>query len=273
MEDKKVFHFIFCEDKYEAILDSSGKIDKEDPGPFTCDMLQLKQPILLVADILHFEMFLTLLDKEQNISVWVHRQANNKKEGRFGSYKGEEIGEALITRYPKLEFKYITRASNPDRMSEGKHPKEIVEKKYIIEEFIKPENWNKISDFKEEKSTSGKTDVKEQNIPSINVNVNAKENSPVSIILGDNNTQNNDIKVTQLTNTLTQNGLSSEDVTELLEILKSENHNQETHTFGKKTDNWIQKNIGKVQKVIGVIATGAAGKLLADAIKLYLGWV
>jgi hypothetical protein len=251
MNKKKVFHFVFCEGKYDPILDEKGGFDwNNDPGPFICDMLALKQPILFVTDILHFEMFLRLFDKNQAISVWIHRQANNKKEGIFSSYKGEEFGEGLISFYPNLKFKYVTRASNPPKYSGGEHPKEIIEVRYIIREFTEPKNWNIISDIWNEK------EIPEPKPQEKGLNINIIDSAGVSIQIGNDNK----IDVKQLTENLTQQGIPPEKINELVEILKTDNHDKSTKTFGNKTINWM--------KSLGAIATGATGKLLADAIKM-----
>jgi hypothetical protein len=272
MENKKVVHFVFCEDRYEPILTEQGKINqREDPGPFACDMIQLKQPILLIADVLHFDRCLMSFDESQQISVWVHRQANNKKEGQFGTYKGEEMGEALHSKYPKLKFKYVTRAANPQPnvttvgKDNNKMGIDIIEKKHLIEEFDKQANWHKISDFKEVKSAT--PNPKEQS-PSVHANTIGV----VNIIGGDVNTQNIDVKNQELTNTLKAQGVLVEDIAELLEILKSDNQDSEKQEFGVKTGSWMKKMISKAQDGTWAIGVGAAGKLLADAIKGYLEW-
>lgn len=66
-------------------------------------------------------------------------------------------------------------------------------------------------------------------------------------------------------------GLRKEDVTELSEIIDTEKPNFENKIFGRKVNNWTQKMLSKALDGSWNIGLGAAGSLLAEAIKLYYG--
>lgn len=66
-------------------------------------------------------------------------------------------------------------------------------------------------------------------------------------------------------------GLTKEDTTELVEVLDNEEPNFNNKTFGQKVNNWTQKMLGKALDGSWNIGIGAAGSLIAEAIKSYYG--
>jgi hypothetical protein len=64
-------------------------------------------------------------------------------------------------------------------------------------------------------------------------------------------------------------GLSKEDTTELVEIIDTEEPNFDKKTFGDKVNNWTQKMLAKALDGSWNIGIGAAGSLIAEAIKAY----
>ncbi len=67
-------------------------------------------------------------------------------------------------------------------------------------------------------------------------------------------------------------GLSNTDTSELLEIIDTEEPNFENKTFGQKVNSWTQKMLGKALDGSWDIGIGAAGNLIAEAIKTYYGF-
>lgn len=66
-------------------------------------------------------------------------------------------------------------------------------------------------------------------------------------------------------------GLSKEDTSELVEIIDSEEPRLDNNTFGQKVNSWTQKMLGKALDGSWNISIGAAGNLIAEAIKTYYG--
>ncbi|KYG85051.1 hypothetical protein AWW67_17585 [Roseivirga seohaensis] len=66
-------------------------------------------------------------------------------------------------------------------------------------------------------------------------------------------------------------GLSKIDTAELVEIIDTEEPNLENKTFGQKVNSWTQKMLGKALDGSWNIGIGAAGNLIAEAIKAYYG--
>ncbi len=66
-------------------------------------------------------------------------------------------------------------------------------------------------------------------------------------------------------------GLSKTDTAELGEIIDTEEPNFENKTFGHKVNTWTQKMLGKALDGSWNIGIGAAGNLIAEAIKAYYG--
>lgn len=75
----------------------------------------------------------------------------------------------------------------------------------------------------------------------------------------------------ELTKHLEDIGLSKEDTSELVEILDVEQPDFQKKTFGQKVNGWTQKMLGKALDGSWNIGIGAAGTLLAEAIKSYYG--
>ncbi|WP_432670899.1 hypothetical protein [Flavobacterium sp. SM2513] len=66
-------------------------------------------------------------------------------------------------------------------------------------------------------------------------------------------------------------GLNEEDTSEIVEIIDSENPDFKNEKFGVKVNTWIGKMIGKTLDGSWNVGIGAAGTLLAEAIKKYYG--
>lgn len=66
-------------------------------------------------------------------------------------------------------------------------------------------------------------------------------------------------------------GLSIDDTSELVSIIDTEQPNFENKTFGQKVNNWTQKMLGKALDGSWNIGIGAAGNLIAEAVKTYYG--
>lgn len=75
----------------------------------------------------------------------------------------------------------------------------------------------------------------------------------------------------ELTKHLEDIGLSKEDTSELVEVLDVEQPDFEKKTFSQKVNGWTQKMLGKALDGSWNIGIGAAGTLLAEAIKSYYG--
>jgi hypothetical protein len=78
--------------------------------------------------------------------------------------------------------------------------------------------------------------------------------------------------IDSLVKDLINNDVSTEDAHELKNILSSDSPNENEKKFGEKTNKWISKMISKSLDGTWAIGIGAAGKLLADAIKAFYGW-
>jgi hypothetical protein len=79
-------------------------------------------------------------------------------------------------------------------------------------------------------------------------------------------------KFENLSRKLKENHVPDEDIRELQSILDTDNPNQEKGIFGSNINTWISKMISKSLDGSWSISVGAAGELLADAIKGYYGW-
>jgi nucleoside phosphorylase len=135
MKKENVFHFVFCE---------QNKKNEDQMEPFVYSMLHTNIPCLFVIDIPNFEMFLEKFEVDQLITVWVHHQAIRNP---YGIYEGENTGAKLISKYPNIKFKYITRAPAHPSISEDKNRTPIISLNDIYEEIEKFENFQKISDI------------------------------------------------------------------------------------------------------------------------------
>lgn len=99
-----------------------------------------------------------------------------------------------------------------------------------------------------------------------------------TIIVGNENSQNFKIEnnllsnFKELENYFTENKIEAENITELSEIIDTDNPNNETKEFGNKVKSWISKMITKSMDGSWTIGLSAAGKVLADGISKYYGW-
>jgi hypothetical protein len=75
----------------------------------------------------------------------------------------------------------------------------------------------------------------------------------------------------ELSKYLQNNGLSEEETSELIKIIDTEDPNFGNKTFGQKVNAWTQKMLGKALDGSWNIGIGAAGNLIAEAIKTYYG--
>jgi hypothetical protein len=120
----------------------------------------------------------------------------------------------------------------------------------------------------------GKTSLQMENKSSVNFkNIQFGDNTVV--VVGDNNVVNPDqIKkndLDALEKLLLNHRVSQADINELKEILTSEDADLQNNKLGEKSNTWITKMISKCLDGTWAIGIGAAGKLLADAIKSYYG--
>lgn len=120
----------------------------------------------------------------------------------------------------------------------------------------------------------GKTSYKMNNIPSVNLQ-SAQFGDNTVIVVGENNIvspsqiKKNDTEA--LEKLLLGHQVAQSDINELKEILKNEVPDRENNRLGQKTNGWIAKMVNKCLDGTWSIGIGAAGKLLADAIKHYNG--
>jgi hypothetical protein len=75
----------------------------------------------------------------------------------------------------------------------------------------------------------------------------------------------------ELREVLSNHGLPDSDISELCEIIDLESPIKENGTFGSQVNEWMKKTIGKAVDGSWEIGIGAAGSLLAEAIKAYYG--
>jgi hypothetical protein len=106
---------------------------------------------------------------------------------------------------------------------------------------------------------------------------NATFGPNATIIVGDNNQVKSSYvskgNFEELKNLLANNNVSEVDINELQSILDKEQPDTETEIFGTETNGWISKMVNKCLDGSWAIGIGAAGKLLADGIKAYHGWI
>ena len=121
----------------------------------------------------------------------------------------------------------------------------------------------------------GKTQIKmnkEQKIGDISNNIFGDN---TTIVLGDHNkveaTIINPWDFNSLQNLLERNNVQKEDIDELKTIIDTEKPDIKTARLGPKVSKWIGKMVQKCLDGTWAIGIGAAGKLLADAIKAYYG--
>ena len=96
----------------------------------------------------------------------------------------------------------------------------------------------------------------------VNTGEKARISAKINIIKGNKD---------ELIKYLKDYGISEEDTSELATIIDTEQPDASKMTFGEKVNAWIQKMLGKALDGTWSIGLGAAGNLLAEAIKLYYG--
>ncbi len=96
----------------------------------------------------------------------------------------------------------------------------------------------------------------------LNTGENAQINATINITKGN---------VEELIKHLESIGLNSDDTSELVEIIDEEVPNFENKTFGQKVNQWTQKMLGKALDGTWNVGIGAAGNLIAEALKNYYG--
>lgn len=96
----------------------------------------------------------------------------------------------------------------------------------------------------------------------VNTGDKAKISAKININKGDKS---------ELQNQLLNNGVSSSDTAELLEIIDTEEPNLDNGKFGEKVNTWTTKMLSKALDGSWNIAIGSAGSLLAELIKAYYG--
>ncbi|WP_282126268.1 hypothetical protein [Marinifilum flexuosum] len=141
-----VINFVFCE---ETVIPNETE-------PFVYAILATNIPIVLVTKIAVFEMHLKRFQLDQQITVWIHHQANHQRKNEFGLYKGEQIGCQLASQFPRLKFKYLTRAPQPDKFSNDTNKSPIVFINEFFNEIQDTENYQLISDFTQQENQGSK---------------------------------------------------------------------------------------------------------------------
>jgi DNA uptake protein ComE-like DNA-binding protein len=96
----------------------------------------------------------------------------------------------------------------------------------------------------------------------VNTGENAEIKATININKGD---------VSELIKQLKNIGIDEVDAVQLVEIIDTEEPNYEKKTFGVKVNEWTQKMLGKALDGTWDIGIGAAGSLLAEALKMYYG--
>ena len=120
----------------------------------------------------------------------------------------------------------------------------------------------------------GKTSGMEDKQPSTNFQ-GAQFGHNTVIVVGDNNVvspsqvMKNDMA--SLESLLRSNQVGQEDIDEIKAIVQTENPDLQNGRLGVKANGWIAKMVNKCLDGTWAIGIGAAGKLLADAIKHYYG--
>lgn len=122
----------------------------------------------------------------------------------------------------------------------------------------------------------GKTKImtdKNQNLGGIS---NTTFGNNATIIVGNQNQVQNSYQIKErnfddIKDVLKRNNVSDEDISELKEIVENETPDSTNNKLGNKANGWITKMVSKCLDGSWAIGIGAAGKLLADAIKAYYG--
>jgi hypothetical protein len=125
-----------------------------------------------------------------------------------------------------------------------------------------------INKLSEQKSINEKvTSIMNQTI----INANGDGNV---VTTGNNNSISNTVKKGQfetLQKVLRENGVEQLDINELKEAVETEQTSEEASKPDSKVNQWVKKMLGKAVDGSWQIGLGAAGQLLGDAIKAYLG--
>ncbi|QNR85074.1 hypothetical protein H9N25_00760 [Pedobacter riviphilus] len=92
----------------------------------------------------------------------------------------------------------------------------------------------------------------------VNTGSNSQITANINIIKGDKEA---------LTKSLKENGVATEDISDLLMVIDTEKPNG--NSFGEKVNNWMKKMLAKSIDGTWQVGIGAAGSLLAELIKAY----
>jgi len=90
------------------------------------------------------------------------------------------------------------------------------------------------------------------------------DNSPMSFTISHGD-------FTSLEQILRLNGIQDEDILELKDAVRDDNHPETVNAFGPRVSNWIARMIEKAAQGIWNIGISTAGKLLSEAITKYYG--
>lgn len=128
----------------------------------------------------------------------------------------------------------------------------------------------KLDTFKKDQHTNNETVIK-----IMNTIINNKGDGNV-LNTGDNATQNVSIVIQKgdiatLKKKLLNDGIDSEDVKEIEEVLQNEKPDYENKRLGARAIEWIKKVSGKALQGVGKIATSVSSSVLAEYLKQYYG--
>lgn len=128
-----VLHFIIADVDFKEKINFYERVRK------------LNLPIWIVQKSVDFDIAIKSLERNQEITCWVHLEAT-KKERSYTSYPGEDIGNSLKQDYPQLKFNYVTREKDPE-IDETKDGTKIYDIKEISALIRNQSYHQKISDF------------------------------------------------------------------------------------------------------------------------------
>ena len=258
-----VIHFIFCE----------KKIDKEDPlEPFVYEVLNMNFPCVFIIDVLAFSYYLDMFNSNQLVTVWVHLQSDTRDTTGRGQFLGVRTGNQLISNYPELKFKYVTRQHEHPDFSSDNRKTPIISLNDIHGMLSDISNHQTISEF-----------YVKNNIMKKKKTISEKPTAPVTIgdnfsgvfIQGSDNKTDNKViikqKINDLKTQLENEHVDKEDINELLSFIESDVPDYENKRFGDKTNNWIQKMVGKALNGTWQVGVGSAAGLLTEMLKGFFG--
>lgn len=129
-----------------------------------------------------------------------------------------------------------------------------------------------IESFNKQADTNNQTIIHE-----MNTTINNSGDGNV-INTGDKNQIENKVSIykgdtERLQDELRKQGVEEEDISEITEIVQSEDPNTENERLGEKANGWISKIINKSLNGVGKIASGISSNLLATLIKEYYGMI